>query len=336
MMNNLRLIGTDLLDESAQFTWDEATSRTRRLLNAIATDEEFLTKATLAFGDGFDTEKLEGLRQQWAAGEFEAFPAIEIRSAAEINGANGAFSADTNMIYLSREYIEQNVVNSQAIANVLLEEIGHSVDSQINVSDAPGDEGAIFSALAQGVQLDEATLQSLKVENDTATITLDGQVIQIEQADSYTGNNLNAVIEGLESLFGAIQSSINSQVFGKNLPIFGTGLNNALTLQDLWKSEVLSGVNLTIDTIAQKLSDATGGVVTIVSQNTDEIKFSLNLNNAKSLKDRLLAANLGIPDIGLDVKGSADANLNLNFNLDFGLNKNSGFFLDTAKSDEFK
>jgi Tol biopolymer transport system component/Ca2+-binding RTX toxin-like protein len=182
-MDMLSLIGAEVLDESAQFALNEAVLTAQRLLNAIASDADFLTKVTLAFGDGFDAEKLEGLRQQWAASDFGAIPAIEIRSSSEINGANGAFSADTNTIYLAKEYIAQNSSNPQAIADVLLEEIGHSVDSKINVLDAPGDEGAIFSVLAQGMQLDELRFQALKTEDDTATITLDGQVIQIEQAD---------------------------------------------------------------------------------------------------------------------------------------------------------
>jgi hypothetical protein len=49
--------------------------------------------------------------------------------------------------------------NPEAIAAVLLEEIGHFVDSKINFSDAPGDEGAIFSALVRGVELDKAEFQ---------------------------------------------------------------------------------------------------------------------------------------------------------------------------------
>ena len=184
MINSVSLMGAEILDESEQTALDKATLQAQSYLSAIASDADFLTKVTLVFGDGFDAEKLERLRQQWAVSNFGAIPAIEIRSSSEINGANGAFSADTNTIYLAQEYIAQNNSNPQAIADVLLEEIGHSVDSQINVSDAPGDEGAIFSAFAQGVQLDEPTLQTLKAEDDSVVLTLDGRVIQIEQADN--------------------------------------------------------------------------------------------------------------------------------------------------------
>ncbi len=194
-MDMFSLIGAEVLDESEQTALDEATLQAQNYLSAIASDEDFLTKVTLAFGEGFDAEKLEGLRQQWAASNFGAIPAIEIRSSSEINGANGAFSADTNTIYLAQEYIAQNSSNPQAIADVLLEEIGHSVDSQINVSDAPGDEGAIFSAWVRREKLDEGQLQELKAEDDTATITLDGQVIKIEQ-DVIRGDNKSNTLEG--------------------------------------------------------------------------------------------------------------------------------------------
>jgi len=196
MKNQVSVSATDILDESAQFALNEATSTAQRFLSAIASDKDFATKLTLAFGDNFDAEKLEDLRQQWEAENFKSLPPIEIRSSPEINDANGAFSADTNTIYLSREYIAQNAADVQAIADVLLEEIGHSVDLQINVSDAPGDEGAIFSVMAKGMQLNNLELQGLKAEDDTATITLDGQLIQIEQAAS---DKVSGVIKWTDS-----------------------------------------------------------------------------------------------------------------------------------------
>lgn len=180
-METVKLIGAEALDESAQFALNEATLIVQNYLSESIIDGSLLTTVNLSFGNLFDAEKLENLRRQWATGNFEALPVIEIRPAAEINGANGAFAAVTNTIYLSQEYITQNTSYPQAITNVLLEEIGHFVDAQINASDSPGDEGAIFSALVRGETLDEGRLQQLKAEDDTATITLNGKVIQVEQ-----------------------------------------------------------------------------------------------------------------------------------------------------------
>jgi len=160
----------------------EAILSVQDYLTQFSLSEKFIERIKIAFGDRFDLAKLEELRQQWVSGQFEALPPIEIRPSAEINGANGAFAAATNTIYLSHDYIAQNASNSQSITDVLLEEIGHFVDAQINTLDSSGDEGAILSALVRGVQSDESELQRLTVENDIATITLDGQIIQIEQA----------------------------------------------------------------------------------------------------------------------------------------------------------
>jgi hypothetical protein len=62
-----------------------------------------------------------------------------------------------------------NTASSAAIINVILEEIGHYVDAQINPVDTPGDEGAIFAELVQGNSLDVATLEALREENDQTT-----------------------------------------------------------------------------------------------------------------------------------------------------------------------
>jgi Ca2+-binding RTX toxin-like protein len=162
---------------------NEAILKAQQLLTAFAVDEKFAAKVTLAFGEGFNPERLEALRQQWLVEDFEDFPQIEVRSSAELNGANGAFAVATNTIYLSAEYLEENVGNLEAISGVVLEEYGHFVDAQVNELDASGDEGEIFSVLVSGVGLDEETVRKLKNEGDKASIALDGQVIQIERAE---------------------------------------------------------------------------------------------------------------------------------------------------------
>ncbi|MFK0731273.1 MAG: pre-peptidase C-terminal domain-containing protein [Gloeotrichia echinulata GP01] len=161
----------------------EAASVTvQNLLINLANNDNFISLIKQAFGDNLDEGKAEQLRQEWANGDFTSFPEIEIRGSEEINGALGAFSSDTNRIYLSQGLITDNQSHSDAFTQVLLEEIGHFVDSRINVTDTPGDEGAIFSALVQRQVLSQEQLQQLKAEDDTATVIIDGQTVQIEQA----------------------------------------------------------------------------------------------------------------------------------------------------------
>jgi hypothetical protein len=308
MSNNLGSISAASMNQSAQLSLDEASSTARSYLSEIASSKDFVTKVAIAFGDNFDAAKAEDLRQEWLAGDFDSLPAIEIRSAAEINGANGAFSADTNTIYLSWEYIAQNASDVGAIADVLLEEIGHSVDSRINVLDAPGDEGDIFSALAQGLHLDESALQVLKAEDDTATITLDGQTIQIEQ----DGLNSTSIISGLntlEGVIGKLEVTLDDKFSGLK-----TGISNAKS--ELEKLENNAASELIRNTLEKAFDQALGDSDYVNASG----QFNLNLNLTTdfgdvpgipsiystfnlgwSLTNPSSAANIAFKDVKLDL-----------------------------------
>jgi hypothetical protein len=63
-----------------------------------------------------------------------------------LNGANGAYAAALDRIFISEEFLNQNAGNVGAsaegaaplTARVILEEIGHAVDGRLNESDSPG------------------------------------------------------------------------------------------------------------------------------------------------------------------------------------------------------
>lgn len=171
------------LNEDSQSVLEEAIVNAQSYLSKFAESNVFLQKITDVFGSSFDADKLGYFRQSWLNGDFEALPEIEIRSQEDLGGANGAFAASTNKIYLAKEYIAQNSLNSGAIVDVLLEEIGHFVDANINQLDTVGDEGEIFSAVVRGDNLNPQQLSVLKAENDQATISLDDEEILIEKAD---------------------------------------------------------------------------------------------------------------------------------------------------------
>jgi hypothetical protein len=91
-------------------------------LQLFADSPNFSNKIKIVFGKSADATDFQNA---WLTGDFNNLPTIEIRSTAEINGANGAFSIDTNTIYLANEYLLINEHKPEAIVNVLLEEIGH-------------------------------------------------------------------------------------------------------------------------------------------------------------------------------------------------------------------
>ncbi len=99
----------------------------------------------------------------------------------DIISADAAFG--NNIIYLSEQFLEQNIAQPNAIANVVLEELGHFIDSQLNTVDSQGDEGELFASLIQNQQPTEARLIAMKSEDDSATLTLkDETTIKVEQS----------------------------------------------------------------------------------------------------------------------------------------------------------
>ncbi|MFM6472263.1 MAG: calcium-binding protein, partial [Dolichospermum sp.] len=141
--------------------------------------------------------------------------------------ANGAYSSSTNKIYLSASFL--NTASSATIINVILEEIVHYVDAQINQVDSAGDEGAIFSELVQGNSIDAGSLQALREENDQTRIIVNGEIIQVEQAD-LTGTNGNDNITGTSGSdnISGLDGNDTLSGLGGNDNIYGGNGNDSL------------------------------------------------------------------------------------------------------------
>ena len=142
------------------------------VLTTFSGDPLFAEKFTLAFGTTVSSEQF----LQTVA----ALPQIEVRSDAELKGALGAFSAQTQKIYLSESLLKGDLVR---LRSVLIEEIGHFVDAQVNTVDSPGDEGAIFATLVLGEGLSAERLAQLKMEDDHGMIIVDVDGVNLAIAD---------------------------------------------------------------------------------------------------------------------------------------------------------
>ncbi|WP_413171279.1 beta strand repeat-containing protein [Anabaena azotica] len=171
-------------------------SLTYNQISSFAYSDNFWNLFDTTFGTQYDRSLAEILRLQWLSGDFSQIPQIEILDSSILGNANGAYASSTNKIYLSNTFV--NTSTDETISAVLLEEIGHFVDAFVNQTDSAGDEGAIFSELVQGESLDANTLQALKAEDDHATFTINGQIIQVEQ-QNFTGTSGNDTITGTSS-----------------------------------------------------------------------------------------------------------------------------------------
>jgi peptidoglycan/xylan/chitin deacetylase (PgdA/CDA1 family) len=164
-------------ETSSTILFDAALDLALNKLSLFTKSPSFLEQMTTAFGSGWSPIFAQNVVRELANGKL---PSIEV--VAELGGALGAYAADNNKIYLSQRFLLANQANPQAIADVLLEEIGHSIDARLNSTDSPGDEGEIFAALVNQRQLSNTELAGLKSQNDQKTLVIDGKSVVVEQA----------------------------------------------------------------------------------------------------------------------------------------------------------
>jgi peptidoglycan/xylan/chitin deacetylase (PgdA/CDA1 family) len=202
--------------------YDQALSLALNKLSIFAKSSSFLEEMAIAFGSSWSLDNASVLVADLAEGKI---PTIEV--IADLGGAQGAYATVGNKIYLSERFLLANQANPQAIADVLLEEIGHSIDARLNVRDSAGDEGAIFAALVNNRSLSSTELATLKTENDQKTLLINGQLTAVEQA-TYGSINVDGNLtdwtaaERIDTAPGSSQAGY--EVYGKyaaNNYIFG-------------------------------------------------------------------------------------------------------------------
>jgi Ca2+-binding RTX toxin-like protein len=200
-------------------------------LTQLATQANFESIITTAFGTNIEAAKISQLRQDWLAGDFSVIPQIKILSNGELGGANGGYAASEDKIFISSDFLAQQQGNTQAVTGLLLEEIGHKIDRVFNGDvDSAGDEGDIFSRLASGQTLSAELLASLKVEDDSALITVGGKVVSIEQGGLFSSPYIGT--EGDDTVIGAGIPGLSNDNeilgLGGNDTLYGNGGDDLL------------------------------------------------------------------------------------------------------------
>ncbi|MGI0482621.1 hypothetical protein ACN4EE_17780 [Geminocystis sp. CENA526] len=158
----------------------QAIAQTEALLLEASLNPSLETNLSIAFGDNYNVTVADNIFSSWRNQDFSNLPKIVVLSPTEINGAQGAYSALNNTIYLSSFLLESQSVT--VIRDVIIEEIGHFIDAQINDIDSPGDEGEIWRNLVLNQAMTETELNNLKTQNDWNTITVNGQIFNVENS----------------------------------------------------------------------------------------------------------------------------------------------------------
>jgi hypothetical protein len=139
----------------------------------------------------------ETIRSQWAIADFSSIPTIQVLSQG-MDGMYGAYASSTNTIYISQSLL--TLGQPKLLNSLLLEEIGHGLDAQLNQTDTIGDEGQLFSALTLGESLTPEQLAAIRSENDFGTILVNGQPIAVEMALAPTTWNVGTFAELVTAL----------------------------------------------------------------------------------------------------------------------------------------
>ena len=171
---------------------------TQDALTALVNSTQANTILRVIFGSGFDVDGVIAALMADSDSNWVGFPGIKLVNTQKINYADGAYSQDTDTIYLAREFIEENRDRPQVISDVILEEYGHFLDARFNPKDTPGDEGYLFAGLAQNRFFTPEVIASIRAESDTANVFINNQTVQIEQANP--GDNPAFDLIGLTQL----------------------------------------------------------------------------------------------------------------------------------------
>jgi hypothetical protein len=182
------LVGVDALNLSGGIT--DALNVVKSKLQSVASDDQLF--ATV-LGEKANTLEIKAVREQWAKGVFEPLSAIQVISAADMNGADGAYASATQTIYLSDGLFSpgaEPVGSMLGAAGVLVEEAFHWLDDRVG-TDTLGDEGELARNLVFGVQLSANELNRIGAEDDRGVIAINAQQIGVEMSSDYAGNTLS-------------------------------------------------------------------------------------------------------------------------------------------------
>ena len=195
-LTNVKLSTTD------ELAVKRALSATHSLLKAFSIDHDFIAKFMQALGNDLDIQVAMKLKKDWSQSDYSAFPPVRVLSGSTLVGANGAYAKATNTIYLSREFLTNNVKNEGAVIRVLLEELGHALDGLLNFSDSPGDEGRLFAALVLGEKLSNQEVKRIMAEEDSKILLVEGQQLRVELAviEGTAGDDLIWGTDGADTI----------------------------------------------------------------------------------------------------------------------------------------
>ena len=234
------------LETRTQQIWLDALHQAQQQLIEFAKSERFQSVLEQIYNPSgvdakFFTIKVDQLRQQILTTGLNI--SVELRSSTELNGYLAAYASvnvdGEQRIFVNKDWIDFGL-NQQMISKVLLEEIGHAIDFNLNgAADTSGDEGEYFSRVISGDFLVEDDVQRLTSEDDSSVIFIDGIQTAVENATI----TFTKAYQGMNSTYTAIGSSYSTET---NIIYIGNAISSiAFSFQSANPADVqFSGNNV--------------------------------------------------------------------------------------------
>jgi len=186
----LFLLANEGATENSQLS--AALAQVQQRITDLLRQEDALAQLQVLFkGDAAEAgsvseawaERAQAFIDAYLRGERQVL--LEVRSSSDLLGAYAAFAAvgpqGEPVIYLNDVWLAR--LTEDQLIQMLLEEVGHWIDVQLNVGlDSPGDEGEAFAASLLGLALSDAQRERIMMERDTVILTLDGVEVEVELA----------------------------------------------------------------------------------------------------------------------------------------------------------
>jgi DNA-binding transcriptional MerR regulator len=178
-------------------------------LQDFAQSKNFWMVLDSVFGTEYDRAQATAIQQAWQANDFSLLPEIQVLDNTSMSEIQGGFSAQTGKIYINADFLAN--ATADQIAAVLIEEIGHLLDSQLNVNDTLGDEGEVFAAALLGQLVSPSAL----TEDDSGVLQGDDQKITVEKSTDSTA----PLIQSLSLSSNSVDASSGEGRIGLSLQV---------------------------------------------------------------------------------------------------------------------
>ena len=170
---------------------------------------------------------------------------VTLLSASQMQGIAGAFAdqgvADKQVIYLNADWVAKEG-SSQAIGLVLIEELGHAMDTWLNPGhDSTGDEGHALASLVVNPAGNAVTAGS---EDDRLALQINGQTVWVEASAPYAIAQTHYVPLAEANIQTALKA-INTQVSGNIQTVIAITAtsNGTVVVYDQWEDGYETNIN---------------------------------------------------------------------------------------------